>query len=534
MKTPVLFLFLFAQILFPKISFSQVFVFARNDTLCITLGDNFSFNVKDNDMPPHSLIPVFLGPAADTSCIRLSPEGDLSFSPDADANCCGLHMLKYRYANCQPQPGLECEGVIFFTIKCPKPDCSLVNLEDFEMGSMDPDGGAGEPNCALACENSTATYYVPFNPLSTYNWQVNGDISTVAGANAAEIIVTWGPAGAGSIILTTTNPNEVSTVCVEILEGPTASFDVSDATICCGNSVNFTNTSVDADGWFWDFGDGATSTMFSPMHPFDAPGTYTVCLYVTKNNYDAMGNPLCCCSDSFCLDIVVDALKGPQIYCVSTLCAFDSSIYWTNATNCSSYVWTVLDANGMPIAFSGQGTDSISVNWGDGPQGTVSLAVMGCDSTYCDDPTSVIIPIIPSTVLINGPMVVCQNASATYTVPKWISTYYDWQVTGGVILSGQGTNTVTIQWGPGPTPGTITLNYSSNFLGGLPGHDPSDCTGMANLTVNIKPRFDISGPFIACLKTTSTFNATPGGAYTWTITPSVPFSGQNSSSITAN
>lgn len=527
MKISFLRLFLFAFLLIPNLSFAQIpFTIAVDDTLCVTLGDNFNYNVKDNDLPPSSSVPVILV-QPDSSCVGLSPDGHLFFLADADASCCGLKVLRYRYEGCQPGQ-LDCEATIFFTIKCPKPDCFLVNLEDFEPG---PNGAAGS-TCASACENSTATYYVPFNPASTYSWQVTGDIGTVTGANAAEIIVTWGPAGAGAITLTTTNPANVITICVDILEGPTASFEPSDTFVCCGNSVSFLNTSTDADDWFWDFGDGSTSTMFSPTHPFTAPGTYTVCLYVTKNNYDAMGNPLCCCTDSTCVDIVVDSLKGPQIECVSTLCAFDSSQYWTNATNCSSYVWTVLDANGLPIPFAGQGTDTISVNWGDGPQGTISLAVLGCDSTFCDDPTTVTVPIISSTVLINGLAVVCQNATSTYTVPKWISTFYDWQVTGGTILSGYGTNTVTIQWGAGPT-GTINLNYYSTFLGGLPGQDPADCAGLANLTVNIKPEASINGPSMACLNSMSGFfdTSVPSATYTWTITPAAPFTGQGTGSI---
>ena len=525
MKTSLLAIPLLALFCIPHASFSQnPGAFAVNDTLCETIGQPFHYNVKDNDDPHNVSIPVFL--TVQDPCIGMTQQGELYFLPSASTDCCGLHVLKYRYEGCQPgQPG--CEGVIFFTIKCPKPDCFLVNLDDLQA---DPAGGP--PPCAFACEHSTSTYYVAYNPSTIYIWTVTGDVSTVAGANPAEIIVTWGPTGAGSITLSTTNPNNVRSFCVNILQGPTASFAVSDSFICCGNSVNFLNTSANADGWFWDFGDGTTSNMFSPMHAFDTPGTYTVCLYVTKNNYDAMGNPVCCCTDTTCVNIVVDPLKGPKIYCVSTLCAFDSSQYWTNATNCSSYIWTVLDANGMPVIFAGQGNDTISVDWGNGPQGTVSLTVLGCDSTFCDDPTSVVVPIIPSSILINGLPIVCQNATDTYTVPKWISTYYNWIVTGGMIVSGQGSNTVTIQWGPGPI-GTINLQYSSSFLGGLPAQDPDNCEGLGNLTVNIKPEFSVNGPITACLYSTSGFSANPAGAYTWTITPVVPFTGQGSSSITA-
>jgi PKD repeat protein len=48
-------------------------------------------------------------------------------------------------------------------------------------------------------------------------------------------------------------------------------------------TVRFTDTSTgEPTSWFWDFGDGATSTEQNPIHTYTAPGTYTVSL--TVNN----------------------------------------------------------------------------------------------------------------------------------------------------------------------------------------------------------------------------------------------------------
>ena len=78
----------------------------------------------------------------------------------------------------------------------------------------------------------------------------------------------------------------------------------------------------------------------------------------------------------------------------------------------------MLDENGNALSFVGQGTDTICVQWGDGPIGTVTLAVKDCDEAYCDQPTSVTIPIIPPTVAIDGPIAVCENVTASYSVPE--------------------------------------------------------------------------------------------------------------------
>ena len=57
--------------------------------------------------------------------------------------------------------------------------------------------------------------------------------------------------------------------------------NVANFTFACAgaNTINFTNTSLMCPtGYFWSFGDGATSTLASPSHTYAAPGTYNVSL----------------------------------------------------------------------------------------------------------------------------------------------------------------------------------------------------------------------------------------------------------------
>ena len=54
--------------------------------------------------------------------------------------------------------------------------------------------------------------------------------------------------------------------------------------------------------WLWDFGDGSTSTLKDPLHKYDSPGTYLVCLTVS-NQYD---------SDTFCREVTVDAPNATE------------------------------------------------------------------------------------------------------------------------------------------------------------------------------------------------------------------------------
>ena len=47
-------------------------------------------------------------------------------------------------------------------------------------------------------------------------------------------------------------------------------------------TIQFNNTSTDADEYLWDFGDGGVSTEQSPKHQYKAAGTYSISL-VAKN-----------------------------------------------------------------------------------------------------------------------------------------------------------------------------------------------------------------------------------------------------------
>lgn len=63
------------------------------------------------------------------------------------------------------------------------------------------------------------------------------------------------------------------------------------------------------------------------------------------------------------------------------------------------------------------------------------------------------------TPIITGSNAVCSNAQQTYTVPFTAGHIYTWTVTGGTILNGQGTNTITVQWNNG-TAGLVHVQES--------------------------------------------------------------------------
>lgn len=93
---------------------------------------------------------------------------------------------------------------------------------------------------------------------------VNDIVATIFGGNP---LVYW---GVGAATGAATNQN---TCCISRY----ADFDYS--TSCFGQPVFFTDNSVSdvpIAHWFWDFGDGQTSSLQNPSHIYSSEGTYTV------------------------------------------------------------------------------------------------------------------------------------------------------------------------------------------------------------------------------------------------------------------
>jgi gliding motility-associated-like protein len=65
---------------------------------------------------------------------------------------------------------------------------------------------------------------------------------------------------------------------------PDTGFSASKTTLCTGDSVKFTPTTLNHKGYSWNFGDGtAVSTATSPYHVFKKPGAFAVSLEVSDS-----------------------------------------------------------------------------------------------------------------------------------------------------------------------------------------------------------------------------------------------------------
>jgi PKD repeat protein len=387
-----------------------------------------------------------------------------------------------------------------------------------KKGEHQPGGGRKDTSdCFVACDSSVVVYSTPLNPGSTYTWTVVGANSFTPSGNTVSVY--WGSPGNGLITVTETNVFGCTNTfekCVEIIESPDAFFtSVPPAVagiinICAGQGIQFYDASTGSISsplmdWFWDFGDGGTSTDKNPYHVF-APGSWTVTMYVENE---------CHCKDSFTVKVVVSSDPVPIIQCVSTVCANGSDDYYVDAAmfGCPGaiYNWTV-SPGGTITSLMPYGPH-IQVQWGASGPGVVSLQIIGCGG--CPSTASVVVSIISPTTTINGPNPACQFSNAIYSIPNMSGSTYTWSVTGGFIVNGQGTEQIEVNWFGGTT-GTVSVTYYNPSL---------YCGGSASLLVNLRPPFALSGPMQVCDGSSVNYNATPGtpaenAAYNWTVTNS--------------
>lgn len=116
-----------------------------------------------------------------------------------------------------------------------------------------------------------------------------------------------------------------------------------------GDTVEFTNTSVGASAYTWNFGDGNTSANFSPTHVYDTAGTYQVSLIV---------------QDGICVDTVfatitivgVEEIENPLNFSVYPNPSFSTQVQFTT-TEHGIYQLQIIDLAGKlidNISFTGK------------------------------------------------------------------------------------------------------------------------------------------------------------------------------------
>jgi PKD repeat protein len=256
---------------------------------------------------------------------------------------------------------------------------------------------------------------------------------------------------------------------------PSASFTF----VLTDLSVEFTNTSKDANTYAWDFGDGSTSTDASPTHVYAASGNFDVNLVATRAN----GN-----TDSKTETITVaDAPKAGFTFAVTNL-----EVTFTNtSTDATSYAWDFGDSN--------TSTDAAPVHtYAESGTFTVKLTATGANAATNEVTQDVTVVGLP----VAGYSFVADDLKVTFTNTSKDATSYAWDFGDGM------TSTDAAPTHTYAAAGTYTVKLTATGAGG------SSNVSSQSITVTALPvaNFSYSG---GSLTITFTNTSTDADSYLW-------------------
>ena len=426
--------------------------------------------------------------------------------------------------------------------------CMATVLRDDGQGNQIIDDEEGYVN---VCENSEVIYTVHSQDVSglsrQFDWEVFGGFiiavdntllniptTTVTGTSIwvtdQSITVQWGITGNGLLKVTETTfynnppqcPPKSKIVNLNIIESPVAFFSMDQMligpdvcyNICKNHTVSFKDLSIDSynspiKSWSWDFGDGSpVNVREDPSHKYITPGIFEVTLTVTNK---------CNCKSRIKKEICVSDLEAPNIFCPGVTCEGHSEIYHTGA-NCNPYIWDV--AGGTFSVLTNPAY--IEVTWDN--VSADGFGYISLDGSYCVEVCDVIspvkVPVVLSNGTIEGPTDICVDEYYTYKLPAWPATNFEWELfnnTNGATFYSylpDDENSYLTEIITGPNQGTFTLRcrYYNTIS------QPS-CVGIAEITVDVKLKPEITGPGEICINTPCTCSVSnpppTGGTTTW-------------------
>jgi hypothetical protein len=296
----------------------------------------------------------------------------------------------------------------------------------------------------------TQAYSVSSVAGVTYTWSATG--GTVSGGQGtSNVTVTWSGTGAQTLTCLPSNTcgnGTARTQNITIDTTPAQPSAISGLATPCVGTQAYSVSSVAGVTYTWSATGGTVSS-----------GQGTSNVTVTWSGTGAQ--TLTCLPSNTCgngaartQNITIDAPPAqPSAIVGSSIACTSDAVENYNVTNVNgvTYTWSVSGggtlnstANTANIVWTTAGTYLMTVTpantCGSGTARTLSVEVKQTPNP-----------------LVSGNNQICQTLIDTYTVPNTVGNTYLWSVSGnGTIISGQGTNSITVQWNSG-TAGTVTI-----------------------------------------------------------------------------
>jgi len=365
------------------------------------------------------------------------------------------------------------------------------------------------------CSGSSAGLGTSPTTGYSYLWNPTGGLSSSTISNPNVTLVNSDTVPDTTMYSVTTTLSSCSTNdSVQVIVLPLPISDAgTDLVICSEDTANMGSLPKPGYTYLWSPTTGLSdSTISNPTVTLSTADSISDTIIYVVTSIDTASS---CVSSDAVQVIVYSVLTTPVIFGSISVCpGADSVSYWLNGDPGSTYQWTV-SGN---ITF-GQGTDSILVDWDSIILWTIS--VIEIDSLSCSGDTSTLNG--TTNVLLQppkpiGPDTLCDN-SITGIIYQTIFTngsIYNWDITGGTITSGNGSNSVTVDWDSAGV-AKIWFEETSTTIDTV-------CTGTSDtlfVAILISPTASsIAGDFFVCedsIPISYSISGLPASLFTWFI-----------------
>jgi hypothetical protein len=325
-------------------------------------------------------------------------------------------------------------------------------------------GVVSGPN--ILCTNSIGNVFGvdPIPTANTYTWTLPAGCVITAGAGTRYITVTWG-ATAGNVTVAGTNPcgnGASSFMAVSLYPSPTPTI-TGTSSGCQGFSAVYT-TQAGMTGYTWTVSAGGTITAGAGTNSISVTWNAAGAQTVSVNYSNANG---CFAVTPTSYAVTVNALPAISITGQSSLCVNSGYYNYSTQSGFTNYIWTISTGGTITL---GQGTNQIQVIWSQ--VGAQWVAVNCTTPAGCSAPAPVqyavtVNPLPSPAGTITGTAALCAGTNGVaYSVGTvQNATSYIWTLpAGAAIVTGAGTNNITVNFAANASSGNITV-YGNNLCG---------------------------------------------------------------------
>lgn len=218
----------------------------------------------------------------------------------------------------------------------------VIDFGDPDTNGIDP-GAPGAPVVQYGCMPLQVSFTQDYRieGARAYDWDF-GDGET---SNEQFPVHTYRNAGVYSVFLLITDsigqPIHVFLDSIVHVYGPTAGFGAIQSTNCQQGVVTFADSSVNAFSWFWQFGDGDTSSLRNPVHQYTSGSSNHI---VTQTVTDTAG-----CRSSVSASLFSNS-QEPILVTETDVCGYDTVSFFTSMRNFPAYIWNFGDGDSSTAA----------------------------------------------------------------------------------------------------------------------------------------------------------------------------------------